>query len=180
LIGDAEIGKQTTLQVWRRGQNGKWAEVQVAVKIGDYEEAMADGAIEQPGRDKGRGKPRENKEVHIECIGITVNTIPARLRGEYPDYVKVIVTDYHESPNAFHSLALMPGDGILTVNGVEITSPEQAKNIIEAIWKDSGNVGRAIPVVIWRHGSMVMVAMTVEPAEPDAEREDKKAESKPK
>jgi serine protease Do len=180
LIGNAEIGKRTALQVWRRGQDGKWAEVQVDVVVGDYEEAMADGAIEQSGSGKEKRKAREDREVHIERVGITVGTVPARLRGEYPEYVKVVVIDCKESPNAFHSLALMPGDGILTVNGVEITSPTQAKSIIEAIWNDPNNVGRAIPIVILRHGAMVMIAITVEPAEPDADQGEKKTERKRK
>ncbi|MDR2458524.1 MAG: hypothetical protein LBD43_00285, partial [Holosporales bacterium] len=155
------------------------AEEQVTVKIGDYEEAAADGAFNQAERNKGKNSQSENKEVHIDCVGITVGQVPTRLRGEYPEQVKIVVTGCDESPNTFHDPALLPGDGILSINGVVITLAQQAKSTLETIWKNQHNIGRAIPIVIWRHGSMVMVAITVEP-EPEADRDDKKAESKRK
>lgn len=159
-VGSTEIGKAVKLKVWRQKDNGKWGEVELSAKVGDFEKAMKDGEID---KDSADSSTSSNEDVDINALGITVSALPNNLKSEYPKDVKVIVTRIDEDNVAsFYGPIFRAGDGIVFANNQKVTSTGQFKKIIDDILKDKSNKNRPIPFVIVRGGSQMILATTMD------------------
>lgn len=160
-VGTAEIGSSVKLKVWR--QNGsKWGEVELSVKVGDFEKAMKDGEVTPKNSEESSGSENVS-ELSIDSLGITIAPVPEKYKSEYPKEVKVVITKVDEDNlSSFFGPVFRPGDGILTVDSKPISNTKQFKDIIDEIVKDKRNQNRQIPFVIIRDGSQMIIATNLD------------------
>ncbi len=161
-VGTAEIGKSVKLKVWRQKEGSNWGEVELSVKVGDFEKAMKDGELDSKVPEEN-GNSETIKEMNIESLGITVSALPEQYKSDYPKNVKVIVTKVEEdSGSSFYGPVFKPGDGFISADNKQITNVSQLKGIIDGILKNKNNRNRPIPFIVVRGGSQMMIATTLD------------------
>jgi serine protease Do len=152
-ISAAEIGSSIKVKVWRQSESDAWGDVSLTVKIGDFEKAKESGAMDEENDEAG---PKGGQEAEVESLGITVASVP-KGHTRLPAEVKVMVVKVDESAaSPFYGPVFLPGDGILMVKGKKVSSPKQFKQAIKA----QESAKRPIPIVIYRGGSVMLVATT--------------------
>lgn len=164
-VGTAEIGSSVKAKVWRQKNAEKWEEVEISVKVGDFENAIKTGNIDA--KDKSTVDKNE-EDVNIGSLGITISSIPEQYKAEYPDNIKVVVTKIDEEKGtSFYGPIFMPGDGFISANNKRVASVSQFKDIIKQLEDNKENKNRPIPFVILRGGSQMMIATTLDFSELD-------------
>ena len=163
-VGMTQIGNSVNVKVWRqKGADDAqpWGEVEVSVKVGDFEKAIRDGAVGE--KDMNTPTQETNKsESKIDCLGITVSRLPERYKSDYPEEVKVMVSKVDEEQNnSFFGPTFLPGDGFISADNKKITSVSQLTQIIEKASKDPTKRNRPVPFVIIRDGHQMMIATTL-------------------
>ncbi|MDR1391194.1 MAG: trypsin-like peptidase domain-containing protein [Holosporales bacterium] len=163
-VGTTEIGNSVKIKIWRHEDAEDWGEIELSVKVGDFENAIKSGDIDsKAGADSSKDS---EKEVAIDSLGIMVSPLPERHKAEYPIDARIIVTKIdEEAGTSFFGPLFLPGDAIIYANNVRITTVSQFKEIMSSLQKDPKNKDRPIPFVIIRNGSQIMVATTLEPEE---------------
>ncbi|MDR1365235.1 MAG: trypsin-like peptidase domain-containing protein [Holosporales bacterium] len=159
LVGNAEVGKQIDMLVWRN-QGGKWEANHIAVKIGNFEEAIDNGVVEQPGGNQ-RSERAKNEEAHIPELRCWVIPMPKSRAKDCPAGARVIITRIKEDSASFGEPPLLPGDSIMNLGGVKITTPQQLKQVASKLKKDKGNSDEPVSVVLYRDKSTRMVAVNL-------------------
>jgi serine protease Do len=119
LVGDAEIGKKTTIKVWRKG-----TEVSLPVVLGEYEEADEKGLLD----DKHLDGKNIKKEQISEILGITI-AVRSDISKEQSVRGGVIVLKVDPISTA-SELGLQQGDIILEANQKEINKPKDLQAIV--------------------------------------------------
>ena len=180
IVGNTKIGASVKAKIWRQKKTGKWGDVVILdVAVGDFEKAMEQKLTnsktesEQPQQD---GKTEEN----IDTLGITIssiNNLPTHVKSLYSDNVKVVVTKVYDPKDSFSMQPyFVEADGIINVDGTEITSVAQFKELIEKIKKDPSKKGKLIPFILSRNKGIAIIATTIdssEAVEPEKEKEQK-------
>lgn len=159
-VGTTEIGSTAKIKVWRQKDNGKWGEVELKAKVGDFETAVKSGAIDSK---SGSKEIATDEEFTVDSLGITVSNIPEQYRSEYPKEVNVIVTKVDEEKStSFYGSIFVAGDGFISANNEKVTSVSQFKKIMEKAEKSSKSNNHPIPFVIVRDGIQMMIATTLD------------------
>ncbi|MDR0640156.1 MAG: trypsin-like peptidase domain-containing protein [Holosporales bacterium] len=174
LVGETPIGKTAKLKVWRSDEKdgGKWKELELEVKVGDFEKAIKDGSLDDK-EDGSKETDSTKSSAKIEALGITVAAVPDRYRNEYPPEVKVLITQTEESDEpSFTEFIFVPGDGIVSANNVPVRNVAQFERIIKDLVKKKER--RPIPFVLIRRNSRMFVATTLNL---DKAREPEKADT---
>jgi serine protease Do len=150
LVAEAEVGKKSTLTLWRKGK-----ELSVTVDLGQLEKAEESGMI--------AGKKEEKKEPNfkstaVESIGLSLTALDDQLRDTYkiPKTTNgVLVTEVKKDGLAIEK-GIMPGDVIVEVDQQEVTEPTQVIDRIAAAEK-----AKHISVLLFiaRHEDMRFVAL---------------------
>ena len=164
-VGTSGIGKSVKVKVWRQKDTETWGEVELNVKVGDFEKAIKDGDIE--GTDERDNKAEaQATEATIDSLGITVSEKPEKNKSEYPTDVKVIVTKVdEEANNSFYGSVFVAGDGFISADNKKVTSVKQFKEIMAKVEKDPKSKNKPIPFVIVRDGFQMMIATTLDLSE---------------
>ena len=164
-VGTSGIGKSVKVKVWRQKDNETWGEVELSVKVGDFEKAMKDGEIS--GAEEGNGKgDTKTTEATVDSLGITVSEKPEQYKSDYPKDVKVIVTKVDEEKNnSFYGSVFVAGDGFISADNKKVTSVKQFKEIMDKVEKDPRSKNKPIPFVIVRDGFQMMIATTLDLSE---------------
>ncbi len=167
-VGMTKIGNSAKVKVWRQqgGDSAQpWGAVEMSVKVGDFEKAIKDGAVGD--KDTNTPTPETNKtEAKIDCLGITVSTIPEQYKSDYPEDVKVIVSKVDEEQNTtFFGPTFLTGDGFISADNKKITSVAQLKQIMEKAAKNPMKKNKPVPFIIIRDGLQMMIATTLNFAE---------------
>lgn len=169
-VGTTKIGNLVKAKVWRQQSSESWGEVEVTVKVGDFETAVKDG--EMGALESKDGKGEENKkEATIDCLGITVSAVPEQYKADYPQDVKVMVSKVDEEQNnSFYGSVFVAGDGFISADNKKVTSVSQLKQIMDKVSKDSRNKNKPVPFVIVRDGFQMMIATTLNNNENQAQK----------
>ena len=163
-VGMTKIGNSVKVKVWRNQGSDvdqPWGQVEVSVTVGDFEKAIKDGAL---GDDENNSATQEkNKtEAKIDCLGITVSTIPEQHKSDYPEGVKVIVSKVDEEQNtSFYGSVFAAGDGFISADNKKVTSVAQLTQIMEKASKDPARRNKPVPFIIVRDGFQMMIATTL-------------------
>lgn len=169
-VGTAEIGKSVKLKIWRQKEGSKWGEVEISVKVGDFENAMKNGEITAKNSEENKNS-ESIKEMSIDSLGITVSSLPEQYKSDYPQGVKVIVTKVDEDEGtSFYGPIFKPGDGFISADNKPVANVSQLKGIIDGILTDKNNRNRPIPFVVVRDGSQMMIATTLDFTEKESEK----------
>ena len=163
-VGMTKIGNSVKVKVWRQQSSNNaqpWGEVEVSVKVGDFEKAIKDGVVGE--KDTNTSAQETNKtEAKIDCLGITVSTITEQYKSDYPEEVKVIVSKVDEEQSAsFFGPTFVVGDGFISADNKKITSVTQLKQVMEKASKDPMKKNKPVPFVIIRDGTQMMIATTL-------------------
>ena len=163
-VGMTKIGHSAKVKVWRQqgADNAQpWGSVEVSVKVGDFEQAIKDGAV----GDKDINTPEQNAnktEAKIDCLGITVSTVPEQSKSDYPEEIKVIVSKVDEEQStSFFGPTFVAGDGFISADNKKITSVAQLTQIMNKAAKDPMKRNKPVPFVIIRDGLQMMIATTL-------------------
>jgi serine protease Do len=179
-VGTTEIGKSVPVTVWRQTDDGKWTEVKVSVKVGDFEKALKAGEVGDAEKERITDDKKDT-EVAVDPLGIHVASLPKQYKEDYPAEVKVVVTKVDEEKTVtFYGPVFMVGDGFITANNKKVTSASQFKKIIDEVIKNKETRNHPVPFIIVRGGSRMMVATTLDTSIRENKKETGKAEKEKK
>ena len=135
IVADAEIGKKTTMRVFRHGK-----EISVDITPEQLEKAKEKGLLDDDVMmEKSGGQPLN--ATRIEELSMRVAPLTDTLRQQYglsADMQGVIVTDVTRSSDAAKK-GIMPGDVILEVNQSSVKTPKDVKQAVEEAKKEKKN-----------------------------------------
>ncbi|MDR1233680.1 MAG: trypsin-like peptidase domain-containing protein [Holosporales bacterium] len=180
LVGETQIGSTVKLKIWRPSDkdDGKWKEVELEVKVGDFEKAIKDGSLDSKDGDVKESDAAKSSAT-IDSLSITVQSIPDRYRKEFPPEVRIYVSQTEDSDELdFAESIFAPGDGIISANNVRIRSVAQFEKIIKDLVKKKER--RPVPFVIIRKNCRMMLATTLNLSKDKVEDTDKKDKDKDK
>lgn len=162
IVGYTKINTKVKAKIWRQTEGKGWGEIILDVTVGDFEKALEDGKT-NTGTTKGTDASGNPIEEEITELGITVSKIPEKMKSavqeEFINNILVTKVDEMNAVSFFDSL-FAPGDIIVSVNNIKVTSIEQFKKILNDI-KNSNSKEKPVPFVVIRGGSMVMLATTI-------------------
>ena len=161
LVGETEIGKTVPVKVWRKGK-----EVILQVTIGEYEEAVKTGKLDESDTSKA------SKVETTEVLGITLSPITESAQKKLnisPQTKGVLITKI-DPASAGEDAGLIPGEIIVEVNQKDVKKPQDVLDFIKEAKKNG------------RKNVMLLVTRKGEPRYPSLRIEDeaKKDESKQK
>jgi serine protease Do len=128
LVADAEVGKKSTLTLWRKGK-----ELTVTVDLGQLEKAEETGMIAGKKEEKKAGVP----STTVESVGLSLTTLTDQLRDIYkipPSIDGVLITEVNKDGAAANK-GLEPGDVIVEVDQQEVATPEDVASKVAAAEK---------------------------------------------
>ncbi|MDP3371711.1 MAG: Do family serine endopeptidase [Candidatus Paracaedibacteraceae bacterium] len=159
LVGETEIGKAVPIKVWRKGK-----EIILKVTVGEYEEAVKSGRMEEADASKVQNA------TTTDILGVSLAPITETMRKKWnlsPQAKGVIILKV-EPASAGEDAELIPGEVIVEVNQKEVGKPEDVVNLIKEAKKNG------------RKNVMLLVTRKGEPRYPSLRiEEDQKRESKP-
>ncbi len=141
LVGETEIGQTVPLKIWRKGNK-----ISVKVTVGEYEEALRAGKIDESPVKKGPST------AATEILGITLGPITenAQNRLKLSPSMKGVLIINIEPGSAGEEGELVAGEIITEVNQHEVQKPEEVLELIaQAKKKGHKNV---MLLVIGKHG----------------------------
>lgn len=175
IVGATKIDSKVKAKIWRQTEGKGWNEVDLDITVGDFEKGL-ELSKNSDSFSKKDETPGEQKEEEILELGITISKIPEKMRSavqdEFANNILVTKVDEMNSMSFFDSLFL-PGDIIVSVNNVKVTSISQFKKTLDDL-KKSNRKEKPVPFVIIRGGSMVMLATTINFEKDDKEVKNKK------
>jgi serine protease Do len=128
LVADAEVGKKSTLTIWRKGK-----EQTVSVDLGQLEKAEETGMLSGKSEEKMPGV----KATPVESLGLGLSAINDQLRDTYKIPAStngVLITEVKKDGIAAEK-GIEPGDVIVEIDQQEVTTPEDAAGKIAAAEK---------------------------------------------
>ncbi|MES2607221.1 MAG: Do family serine endopeptidase [Pseudomonadota bacterium] len=169
LVGETEIGKTVPVKVWRKGK-----EVMLQVTIGEYEEAVKSGKLDESDSAKAA------KVDTTEILGITLSPITESAQKKLnisPQTKGVLITKI-EPASAGEDAGLVPGEIIVEVNQKDVQKPRDVLDFI----KEAKKHGRKnVMLLVTRKGEPRYPSLRIEdePKSDDAKKnEAKKKEGK--
>ncbi|MBI3440572.1 MAG: DegQ family serine endoprotease [Proteobacteria bacterium] len=129
LVAEAEVGKKSTLTVWRKGH-----EETITVDLGQLEKAEESGLVTE--KEKGE-KPARTKSTTIASLGLGLSPLTEQLRDTYKiakTINGVLVAEVKPNGPAAEK-GMTVGDVIIEVDQQEVTTPEQIINQVSAAEK---------------------------------------------
>ena len=130
VIADLKPGTVTTLGLYRHGTPQT-----VSVKIGQLKEATVQGTLAQQKGELGLKVRRLGKD-EANASGVTGGLL------------------VEQSSGAAAQAGIEPGDVILSVNGVAVTTPQQLRSLVS-------HAGKQVALLILRDGTRVFVAVDI-------------------
>ncbi|MDR1488160.1 MAG: trypsin-like peptidase domain-containing protein [Holosporales bacterium] len=162
IVGASKIDSTVKAKLWHQNEGDKgWKETTVSIKVGDFEEAMKEGMIDSSKTDS-LGTKKEEEE--IPEIGITISKIPEKMKGAIAEefFDNILVTKVDETKlSTFFETLFIPGDIIISVNNIKVTTVEEFQKIIKNIKNDKTIRTRPIPFLVVRGKSMVILATSI-------------------
>lgn len=137
IVGATKPGSKATMDVWRKGKK-----VRVNVTVDEIPSADGDAATATP----------EPKAAPADALGLQVKAVPeaARKAQNISNGVQVVLA---EGPAA--TAGLMEGDIIITINDVDITSPEQYAKVVSGL-----SSSRAAALLVMRGDQSQWITVT--------------------
>ena len=122
LVAESRIGKDVTVEVWRRG-----ALVRLQVVLGELPEDGAEVAASAPAS--------EAPTQSLEALGLTLATLSDELRETYSlgDSVKGVVVTEVAQGSAAAEKGIRAGDVIVEVSQEEVASPAEVVDRVRAV-----------------------------------------------
>lgn len=161
IVAYTKIDSKVKARIWRQTDGKGWSEVILTVNIGDFEKAIESGKTSATS--KIDDNPESPKEEEISELGITISRIPEKMKSavqeEFANNILITKVDEMKSMSFFDPL-FAPGDIIVSVNNVKVTTVDQFRKILNDI-KQSKMKEKPVPFVIIREGSMVILATAI-------------------
>ncbi|MDR0553031.1 MAG: PDZ domain-containing protein, partial [Holosporales bacterium] len=183
IVGNTKIDSAATVKIWRQKDGKDWKEIELEVKVGDFEKAVESGLVSLDNGSENAMVDKEDEEEEVAELAISVSKIPERMKKkiaqEFAD--NVIVTRIDETRSAaFFEPPFRPKDIIVSANNTEVHSPKELKKIINKVKNDSAKNRKPVPFVVIRNNSMVMIATTLNLSDEKSEKKEKKDSDKEK
>ncbi|MDP4724931.1 MAG: Do family serine endopeptidase [Alphaproteobacteria bacterium] len=168
LVGETEIGKTVPLKVWRKGK-----EVMLQVTIGEYEEAVKNGKLDESDSSKSA------KVETTEILGITLSPITESAQKKLnisPQAKGVLITKISPA-SAGEDAGLVAGEIIVEVNQKDVQKP---KDVLDFIKEAKKNGRKNVMLLVTRKGEPRYPSLRIEdePKKDESKRDEPKKDSK--
>lgn len=133
LVAEAEVGRKSTLTIWRKGK-----EKTVIVDLGQLEKAEEEGLIAQTDIAGTAGAP---KSTEIVTLGLRVAELGENLRKQYriEGQIKGVIITEVKPDSIAGDKGLIVGDVIVEADQTAITTPKDLTDKIAAAEKAGRN-----------------------------------------
>ncbi len=166
LVGETEIGKTVPIKVLRKGK-----EVTLKITIGEYEEAIKNGKLDDTVKSKDLGTPQT-----LEILGLTISPVTDDLmkrRDLSPGTKGVLIVKVQPGSSA-EDAGLLPGEIIEEVNQKEVKKPQE---VIDFINEAKKTKRRNVLLLVKRKGDPRFASLRIED---DLKKDDTKTDDKKK
>lgn len=168
LVGETEIGKTVPVKVWRKGK-----EVLLQVTVGEYEEAVKTGKLDESDTSK------TTKVETSEILGLTLSPITESAQKKLnisPQTKGVLITKV-EPASAAEDAGLVAGEIIVEVNQKDVQKP---KDVLDFIKEAKKNGRKNVMLLITRKGEPRYPSLRIEEEQKkgDTKKDKTKKESK--
>ena len=149
MVAETEIGREVTLQVWRKGEIKE-----LRVTLGELERAEQLAALST---DKG-----EKVDEGADALGMTLAQITPKLRQRFDleDDQKGVVVTKVKDESAAAAKGIRPGDVIVEVGQEEVSTPRHVVEKVRAVKKD--NQRKSVLLLLQRSGDLRFIAVRVD------------------
>lgn len=152
VVAETPINSEAKVMYWRDGKTHE-----TTVKVGELEKAEEEGLLASGPKSTGDG-------TKIDAVGLTVEPLTETLGRDFniPQGVDgVVITEIQPSSEAALK-GLLEGDVVVEINQQQITTPEEAKDIIEKAQKNGRS---SVLLLISREGDVRFVALKLKSGE---------------
>ena len=160
LVGETEIGKTVSIKVLRKGK-----EVVLKITIGEYEEAIKNGQLDDTKKSKDLGAPQT-----LEILGLTIASATDDLMKQRDLSVgtKGVLIVKVQPGSSAEDAGLLPGEIIEEVNQKEVKKPQEVIDLVNEAKKTKR---RNVLLLVKRKGDPRFASLRVED---DLKKEDAK------